>query len=75
MQRTAVCVFTTVKVSNLHIDLLMGFHIIICLDNTGRYPLPLGGNSIAVNKYHVKYHFTVELVGSHCDAHSKVCMY
>lgn len=49
MQRTAVCVFTTVKVSNLHIDLLMGFQIINCLDDTGRYPLPSGGNSIAVN--------------------------
>ena len=53
MQRAAVCVFTAVEVSNLHIDLLMGFQIINCLDDTRRYPEPSGGNSIAVNKYQI----------------------
>ena len=56
----------------------MGFQIINCLEDSGRYPLPSGGNPVAVNEYHITYmihQFTVELVGYHFDDLSNSCFY
>jgi len=60
LQRTAVWIFTALKYRFQSIWIYKWVSD-YCVDDTGRYPLPSGGNAFAVNKcniisYHISFH-------------------